>query len=148
MKFSIALLFALLSCSVNATECLDAPNSLDPIRHLEKSSDVLFGTVIGGKLKSNVRRGEIAVDFSIAKPIKGNKSGVIQLRSPMYTHFAIGYSYIVYLYGSNEIKPCAMVIELMPAIESMEALYHQSQRTDVNFGKDLRKLLNHVGYKP
>lgn len=148
MRLTIAILLMVLSISCLSIECIDAPNSLDPREHWPKASDVIYGQVLRGEYKEENSRASVSFDFDVVKSLKGDLDGIINIQSPMYRNFSLGQSYIIFLYSSTKIKPCAMILELFPGMNTMEELYHQSKRKDINFAKDVRLILPLAGFKP
>jgi hypothetical protein len=148
MRLTIPFLLLALSMPCFSTECLVAPDSLDPREHWPKATDVIYGQVLRGQYTEVNSRDRVSFDFDIFESLKGELNGVINIQSSMYSNFGLGQSYIIFLYGGTRIKPCAMIVELFPGMKTMEELYYQSKRIDINFAKDVRLILPLAGYKP
>lgn len=112
--------------------------------HLALASDVFIGTVILGEKASQ----KIKFKMSIAHSFKGQKKDsidVVTVRSSISPEIVLGGSYLMFLYGDNEVDFCSLIKyfgagESDIAIEDLKAMIN----TNPDVKPLIRKLLNKV----
>lgn len=152
MKRLIILIIFLCS-EVVGLECGDEyyPSS-SVLSHLENATDVFFGLPISGEcVEENCH--EIKFNVKVLDVLKGDVGPTISVKNYHHSlnNIQIGRGYVIFLYGTNNIGSCGLVLEAgYPSATDDYAQYliDNSDRVDISSAPLLRELLTALGRLP
>ncbi|MDO3388249.1 hypothetical protein QWI17_20550 [Gilvimarinus sp. SDUM040013] len=145
MKVLVFLLVCAISHSVSAWECGKYDRDKFSLEtHYEYATEIFFGKVLEGRVNKS-KKYESDMEF-IVEPtlvLKGNLKTPVKLTTystPPYDPVALGYSYLIFLYGSNKVDYCGVFIETTD-VDSREEFVDLSKRKDVYYAEYIRQIL-------
>lgn len=142
MKLFYFIAFIFIAKFVSAFEC--PPNqdpAQDDIETLYKNAEkVLFLRVTKGELVA----GQIKYQAELVEALKGDLINAIKLTDTSFIgsrNITVGNYYLIYLYESEEIDSCTLLIDLSDFVDSIDKLIEFSKREDILNADIIRKTL-------
>ncbi|WP_323847447.1 hypothetical protein [Microbulbifer magnicolonia] len=152
MKKVILSVLLSLSLNVQAWECGSEQQGIDtPInKHIEFATEIYMGRVINSYLVEEIDK--VVFELKVSELFKGRYKNHVTLftsSNPANPEISIGNSYIVFLYGSNDVNFCGVTINL-GYINNLDLLKDQAEngRFEQRQIEQIRALLAYKGAQP
>ncbi|WP_157209892.1 hypothetical protein [Marinimicrobium agarilyticum] len=109
---------------------------------------MIIGDVMRGEVGQGKKYGyDVQLTFRPTLIIKGSMKRDVTLYTssqPPFDRFELGGTYAIFLYGSNEVSFCSMVLPFWVSISSREELEEYINRKDIEGVVNYKPLLDYV----
>jgi len=114
-------------------------------KHIELAKDVIIGDVIAGEVGNVQKDGyHVQLTFKPTLIIKGEIEGNIVLYTSTFDRFELAGTYAIFLYGSNEVSFCSLVLPFGSSISSRQELEQYINRKDIDGALTYKPLFDYA----
>ena len=134
-------------------ECADGyKRSSSMPTHIEHATEIFYGLPISAECITDECR-DIELKVEVLENLKGDAGTSIIINNyfPTQNKIRVGQGFVIFLYGSNNLGPCGLVLEAgYPGAweNHYQYLVDNTDRIDIDSAPYLRELLSLLGWLP